>query len=169
MGVKYRDGQNYPETYEDYVPPAVARCMLEMVQYVYPVGTYYDTEDLDFNPNTQFGGTWEVQEEDELVAWASMKTSSSIAASKNIKSITGTTTRTITFNSPMKNNNYIVTASCEYSGNGQEIIGVYNLTVNGFSIDFCNNAGTMVNPSELSIAVFGKLENPTHKKWKRTA
>ena len=171
MGVKYRDGQNYPETYEDYVPPgAVARCMLEMIDMVYPIGSYYDTEDLNFNPNIQFGGTWELQEEYELVAWLSMKNASSIAASKNIKSVTGTTTRTITFNSPLKNNNYIVSASAEVSGSiGQEIIGVYNLTTTYFYIDFCNHAGTATNPLELNIAVFGLLETPTHKKWKRTA
>lgn len=59
MGVKYRDGQNYPETYEDYVPPgAIARCMLEMMDYLYPVGCYFETTDTDFDPNQSFGGTW---------------------------------------------------------------------------------------------------------------
>lgn len=63
MGVKYRDGQNYPETYEDYVPPgAVARCMLEMMDYIYPVGCYFETTDTDFDPNQTFGGTWELED-----------------------------------------------------------------------------------------------------------
>ena len=170
MGVINRDGVNYPATYEDYVPPgAVARALIDIFDLIYPVGSYYDTEDLNFNPNIQFGGTWELQEEYELVAWLSMKTASTIAASKNIKSVTGTTARTVTFNSPMKNINYIVTASCEYSGIGSEIIGVYEVRTDHFNIDFCNHSGTAVSPSELNVSVFGLLETPTHKKWKRTA
>ena len=48
-------------------------------------------------------------------------------------------------------------------------MGVYNLTTTGFYIDFCNHTGASTNPSELYISVFGLLETPTHKKWKRTA
>jgi hypothetical protein len=67
MGVKYKDGQNYPATYEDYVPPgAVARCMLEMMDYLYPVGCYFETTDTDFDPNQTFGGTW-VSENDVYI------------------------------------------------------------------------------------------------------
>lgn len=30
---------------------------------IYPVGTYYDTSNADFNPNTEWGGTW-IREDD---------------------------------------------------------------------------------------------------------
>lgn len=33
--------------------------LLSMVDYFYPVGSYYETSDDTFNPNTVFGGTWE--------------------------------------------------------------------------------------------------------------
>ena len=70
-----QEGTNYPATYDDYVPPgAVARALIDIFNLVYPVGSYYDTEDLNFNPNIQFGGTWELQEEYELVAWLCMQT-----------------------------------------------------------------------------------------------
>ena len=29
-----------------------------LVDLIYPVGTYYDTSDIDFDPNTAWGGTW---------------------------------------------------------------------------------------------------------------
>lgn len=29
----------------------------------YPIGTYYETSDTSFNPNTSWGGTWELEED----------------------------------------------------------------------------------------------------------
>lgn len=33
-----------------------------LLNLIYPVGTYYETSDTDFDPNTSWGGTWEVVE-----------------------------------------------------------------------------------------------------------
>ena len=30
-----------------------------MLDYFYPVGSYYETSNVDFDPNTDWGGTWE--------------------------------------------------------------------------------------------------------------
>lgn len=89
MGVKYRDGQNYPETYEDYVPPgAVARCMLEMMQYVYPVGSIYLSLNEDFDPNQAFGGTWELITNGKFLESTDTNPGTEIAA--GLPNITGT-------------------------------------------------------------------------------
>ena len=30
----------------------------KLLDFIYPVGTYYETSDTSFNPNTVWGGTW---------------------------------------------------------------------------------------------------------------
>lgn len=58
-----QEGTNYPATYEDYVPPgAVARALIDIFNLVYPVGSYYETTDTNFDPNVQFGGTWVLED-----------------------------------------------------------------------------------------------------------
>lgn len=89
MGVEYRDGQNYPETYEDYVPPGtVARCMLEMMQYVYPVGSIYLSLNEDFDPNQAFGGTWTLITNGKFLESTNINPGTEIAA--GLPNITGT-------------------------------------------------------------------------------
>ncbi len=42
--------------------PAVAGQALKiLVDAIYPVGSYYETSDTTFNPNTYFGGTWSLE------------------------------------------------------------------------------------------------------------
>ena len=44
--------------------PAVAGQTLKIfVDAIYPVGSYYETSDKNFNPNTYFGGTWVLEAE----------------------------------------------------------------------------------------------------------
>ena len=33
----------------------------ELLPIFYPVGSYYETSDTTFNPNTEWGGTWELE------------------------------------------------------------------------------------------------------------
>ena len=57
-----QNGINYPATYDDYVPPgAIARAVYDLIDYIYPVGSYYETTNTNFDPNVQFGGTWELE------------------------------------------------------------------------------------------------------------
>lgn len=30
----------------------------KLLDFIYPVGSYYETSDISFNPNTAWGGTW---------------------------------------------------------------------------------------------------------------
>ena len=34
------------------------RISQDLIDLFYPVGTYYETSNLDFNPNNEWGGTW---------------------------------------------------------------------------------------------------------------
>ena len=40
--------------------------LLSMVDYFYPVGSYYETSDSTFDPNVTFGGTWELETEGQV-------------------------------------------------------------------------------------------------------
>ena len=35
--------------------------VLSMIDFFYPVGSYYETSDISFNPNNTFGGTWSIE------------------------------------------------------------------------------------------------------------
>ena len=52
---------------EDYDLTVDPRDFLDMF---YPVGTYYETSDWTFDPNDEWGGTWELEEDGTvLVSW----------------------------------------------------------------------------------------------------
>lgn len=118
-----------------------------------------------------YGGTWTKLSEYQLVAYASLSSDTAIASSKNISSITktGTGTYRVNFSKTMANANYVAFVSGEVGGAGQEIVGVYTKSTTSFYYDFCNNAGTMVTPTSVNIAVFGTLATPEQYMWKRTA
>lgn len=148
----------------------ILQLLNKIINNLYPVGTYYETSNSSFNPNIQLGGTWELVDDYELVAWVSVN-NSVVTASKNLN-ITGLGTTgayTITFPNPMVDIDYLVAASGEASGIGAEILGVYGKTVNGFLFDHANYAGTAVILPIFSIAVFGRLATPEKFKWHRTA
>lgn len=119
----------------------------------------------------KYGGTWTRINEFQLVAYAALTAETTIAVKKNISSITKSSTGTykVTLSKAMSNANYIAFVSGEVGGAGQEIVGVYGKTTTTFNYDFCNNAGTLVTPSQINIAVFGILASPEQYIWKRTA
>ena len=39
---------------------------VDMLNFFYPVGSYYETSDTLFNPNTTWGGTWELEVEGQV-------------------------------------------------------------------------------------------------------
>ena len=62
------------------------------IDVTYPVGSYYETSNTDFNPNTAWGGTW--VREDDGTALVSYKSSG--AFNKNIGTIVGEETHQLT-------------------------------------------------------------------------
>ena len=63
-----------------------------LLDVMYPVGSYYETSNASFNPNTAWGGTW--VREDDGTALVSYKSSGAI--NKTIGTIVGEETHTIT-------------------------------------------------------------------------
>lgn len=39
----------------------IEEAIAEMYNLFYPIGTYYETSDISFNPNVTWGGTWELE------------------------------------------------------------------------------------------------------------
>ena len=47
-------------------PAVVGRTLKIFVDAIYPVGSYYETSDTTFDPNTYFGGTWVLETEGQV-------------------------------------------------------------------------------------------------------
>ena len=142
----------------------------KIMNTLYPVGSYYETSNAAFNPNTQLGGEWELSDDYELVAWIFVN-NNAVAASKNMTAsgLGGTTYYTMSFTKPMKDINYIVTVSGDASGLGCEIFGIYEKTTTQFLFDHANYSGTQVVVPIFQISVFGRLAEPEKYKWHRIA
>lgn len=140
---------------------------------IYPVGSTFSSTTLSTPAAVATalgGGTWVEDTDFDLVAYAYVTNQTTIANSKNITSVTGSSgTYTVNFSKDMADTNYVAFVSGEVANRGQEIIGVYDKTVSRFRYDFSNYSGSATNPSQINIAVFGRLETPEVYKYKRTA
>lgn len=145
----------------------VAETIKDLTDIIYPIGSIYKSTSA-INPQNIFGGTWTQITDDTIVAYAEMS-GTTLNQSKNISSITGSSTFTVTFSKAMADAKYKAFVSGECSGLGAEIIGVYGKTTTGFKFDFCNYSGTATTPTSQNILVIGQLANPEYYEWKRTA
>lgn len=59
MSAEYREGYVYP----GMSPQQIQDFMFAIFDATYPVGSYYETTDTAFDPNSSFGGTWELEDE----------------------------------------------------------------------------------------------------------
>ena len=66
---------------EEYLKILQTKSQLD---YYYPVGSYYETSDASFNPNTAWGGTW-VQETEQVrtASWTAASTNANNAKVTN--------------------------------------------------------------------------------------
>lgn len=67
---------------------------LVLTDMFYPVGSYYETSNTDFNPNTSWGGTWELEEDGTALVSKSATEGSKFNA--DIGTIVGSETHTLT-------------------------------------------------------------------------
>lgn len=141
-----------------------------LLDLFYPVGSYYKTTNTSFDPNVFWGGVWEEDTDYDLVAYAKID-GTTIRASKNIDNISRTNTGVIvvTLSKQMADTNGIIELSAETTGLASEIVGCYWNSKTKFTIDCGDYTGTAVNPANWFVLVYGKLEAPEFKKWKRTA
>lgn len=146
---------------------------IALLNRFYPVGSIYTSTTASTASsvsNALGGGTWTRITDYEVVAYAYLSSATSIATSKNISSVTGSSgTYKCNFSKAMSNANYLVYVSGEVGGAGQEIVGVYGKTTTGFSYDFTNYAGSLVTPTQVDILILGTLATPEKYVWKRTA
>ena len=61
---------------------------------IYPIGTYYETSDLNFNPNIVWGGTWELENDGTVLVSKSSATGSKFNV--NLGTVVGEETHTLT-------------------------------------------------------------------------
>lgn len=139
----------------------------------YPVGSYYKSADLDFDPNESWGGVWIEDTSYDLVAYVYTNGGSgtTIRASKNVSQVQRTDTGIylIYFEKTMADADYVAVVSSEAGGAGCELVGVYNKTASRFRIDFAKHDGSMMNQDQINALVYGRLVTPEYRVWKRTA
>lgn len=100
---------------------------------IYPVGSYYDTSNPDFDPNTEWGGTW--VREDDGTALVSYKSSG--AFNKAIGTIVGEETHTLTIaETPNHEHDSIISSFGQTLYTGESVDNVSN------QIGVRNNSGS---------------------------
>ena len=57
MSYEYREGYEY----QGISPQTIQTLMITMFDTIYPIGSYYETTDTDFDPNESFIGEWELE------------------------------------------------------------------------------------------------------------
>ena len=66
----------------------------KLLDFIYPVGSYYETSDTSFNPNTAWGGTWKLENDGTVLV-----SKSSVSGSKfnvDLGTFLGEETHTLT-------------------------------------------------------------------------
>ena len=90
----------------DKTTPYTAENMNDMqrllVSLVYPVGSYYETSDSDFDPNEKWGGTWELDQSG--TALVSKSSASSSKFNVSIGTIVGEEEHTLTIDEMPEHN-----------------------------------------------------------------
>ena len=82
MKISELNGLTLPEK-EDYIPivdnsekETKKATMTALLNLFYPVGSYYETSDAEFNPNTSWGGTWKLDNDGTVLVSQSLETGS---------------------------------------------------------------------------------------------
>ena len=86
------------------------------VDLLYPIGSYYETSNFDFNPNTHFGGTWELEEDGTILVSRNTKTGSKFNV--DLGTIVGSEKHTLTIEEmPKHDHSYKLAYGTNSDGN----------------------------------------------------
>lgn len=110
-----------------------------LVDLIYPVGTYYETSEINFNPNTAWGGTW-ILENDGTV----LVSKSNVAGSKfnaDISTVVGSETHTLTVNEMPSHNHGILWGSTTGDYYARAIASNVNDTSSQITYDTVKESG----------------------------
>ncbi len=95
-----------------------------ILNYFYPVGTFYLTENKDFNPNDTWGGTWELLKDRMLIGAGNNYVNKATGGSTSHKHATGNHTLTI---NEMPSHDHPTTSNGQFTvnnGGGSGISGI---------------------------------------------
>lgn len=135
-----------------------------LLNLIYPVGCYFETSDDDFNPNTSWGGTWELETDGTVLVSKSSESGS--AFNTTVGSIVGEEEHTLTIDQmPSHSHNIKIRADYDYDigvGAGGSLMGTgqFNWSANNQFI----NENTGGNQPHNNIQP-SKIIN----RWHRTA
>lgn len=114
-----------------------ANVMRALFDFVYPIGSYYETSDSSFNPNTAWGGTWVLETAGQVHVSAGTGYTIGATGGSTSKSYTpqgSVQNHTLTVNEMPSHahipNNWVVVANSNYASYGDRIPGG---TVGAFS------------------------------------
>lgn len=110
--------------------------ILPPVSIFYPVGSYYETSDTSFNPNTAWGGTWILEASNKDVLMSSNSITVAAAQDYNITTLT-----------LLPNTEYIVLGRVGSNQGGTLTIGCF-MTVTGATTAFGGDARTTTSSGQ---------------------
>lgn len=99
MKISELNGLLKPEK-EDYIPivdnsekETKKASISALIDLFYPIGSYYETSDADFNPNEKWGGTWNLDADGTVLASQNLETGSNF--NKSLGTIIGEETHVL--------------------------------------------------------------------------
>lgn len=101
-----------------------------ILDFVYPIGSYYETDDLEFNPNTYWGGTWELEEDGTVLVSKSNATSSKFNV--NLGTVVGEETHKLTI-AEMPKHRHVIPYSANTNAGYNSVIRSNGKEAEGFS------------------------------------
>lgn len=162
-------------------PSITSGQQLQAMELFYPVGSYFETSDSTFDPNVEWGGTWEVENNIyRTAAWtASSSTALNTILTETIANVPSGTyiidiaypvLSTMPFASSIRVNGQEANKYLyQYSGNNTSII--IKLTDENNSISLGSSQSSSCNMSHLDRGglTLYNLTNSSKYKWHRTA
>lgn len=161
------DFENYPSTQTPINGTNLNSMQQLLVNLIYPIGTYYETSNVDFDPNTAWGGTWVLETDGTTLVSKSNATGSKFNA--DIGAIVGSETHTLTvdelathnhnpgYGTKFLVNTYPVQSQVAYSENTS--------ATKYFDYDNCNTTSSVGGSQPHNNVQPSKITN----RWHRTA
>ena len=112
------DFENYPSTQTPINGTNLNNMQKLLVDLIYPVGTYYETSEIDFNPNTAWGGTWVLENDGTILVSKSSTTGSKFNATIGTKVGEETHTLTVDELAAHKHSTYMYNAAATETASG---------------------------------------------------
>lgn len=129
---------------------------------IYPIGTYYETSDLNFNPNIVWGGTWELENDGTVLVSKSSATGSKFNV--NLGTVVGEETHTLTIGEMPRHNHGFTSGAGNVVANQLSTSSpvYFNLNSNGLGTTKIDYAGGSQSHNNVQPS---KVVN----RWHRTA